>query len=237
MRRHSLLCSHCSETIKPVVALDIDGTMGDFHKHFVRFLVDYKYGRSNGRNPYAEYSGSMPFKEWCCRRFSMTGQEWYDAKLAYRQGAQKRSMPFRGWPKTLTRLLRFEGVEVWVTTTRPYLRMDNIDPDTRFWLANNGVYYDHLLYDEDKYSQLLNRVGPDRVCAILDDLNEDLERAASLFDKSVCILFRDEHNRAYWNRWETKVHEGQTATEAILNRVNIWRSRYERSVLGGTPTN
>ena len=34
-------CSVCSDQVKPIVALDIDGTLGEYHGQFVKFATMY----------------------------------------------------------------------------------------------------------------------------------------------------------------------------------------------------
>lgn len=221
-----MLCTNCCKAINPVVALDIDGTMGDFHTHFLKFAVQYLKGTVPTSVPVDEYDGSVQMRNWFCHRFRVTEDVWRDIKLAYRQSGLKRSMPVRTWAAPLTYNLRDLGVEVWVTTTRPYLRMDNIDPDTRFWLDNNHINFDHLLYDEDKYGQLMARVGIGRVVAVLDDLPEDIRRAANLFGLEACLLYRAQHNQSFWESFPHRqiVHEGRTVTTEITRRVSEWRT-------------
>lgn len=226
-----MLCSHCSETIKPVVALDIDGTMGEFHDHFLRFALGYLTGHIPHYSPVDEYDGSVGFRDWFCARMRIGTEDWYDIKLAYRQGGMKRTMPCRGWPAGLTYSLRDLGIEIWVTTTRPYLRLDNIDPDTRFWLDNNEIEFDHLIYDEDKYSQLIQTIMPERVIAILEDLPEQIERAAGLFGVDKCLLWRAPHNRIIWDKWpkDQIVHVGDSIASEIDKRLAIWENHVHRA--------
>lgn len=158
---------------KPVVALDIDGTTGDYHGHFLRFAEGW-YGRPmpspNEINP------GLPL-----HRFMRTQKKTYrECKLAYRQGGMKRTMPCYPGASELTRAIRKAGAEVWICTTRPYLRLDNIDPDTREWLRRNKVQYDAVIYGEDKYKELVRQVGIDRIVAIADDLPEMVRAAQKL---------------------------------------------------------
>lgn len=99
----------------------------------------------------------------------LTKQEYREAKLAYRQGGWKRWMPVFPGAEDLVRALHRQDVEVWLCTTRPWLRLDNIDPDTREWCRRNGIEFDGMLFGEDKYSQLLERVDKKRIVAIVDD--------------------------------------------------------------------
>ncbi|UVF61775.1 hydrolase [Gordonia phage NovaSharks] len=148
---------------KPIIALDIDGTLGDFHGHFLRFAESW-YGRPMP-DP-SEINPGLPL-----HKFMQTSKATYrQCKLAYRQGGLKRSMPAYPGASGLTRYIRQGlGAEVWICTTRPYLRLDNIDPDTRHWLRRNHIQYDGVVWGPHKYRDLAKRVGTDRIVAVLDD--------------------------------------------------------------------
>jgi hypothetical protein len=219
-------CTSCSEPVRPVVAIDIDGTLGDYHDHFLRFLEDY-LGHSPiypfQHNP--KYGGDRPFREWVCEHYTIDARTFRDAKLAYRQGAMKRTMSPYPHAQMLCVTVRI-WAELWITTTRPYLRLDNIDPDTREWLRRNGIEFDGLLYDEAKYERLAERVDPERVVAVVDDLPEMVEAAASRFGPAVPIL-----RRTVWNRnvsWDG-AEDGDLyhIMNMVSQRINDWRSQHE----------
>ena len=180
-------CTNCSREVLPVIALDIDGTLAQYHDHFLGFM-DMYFGRVMKRG----WDGSGNWEDY----LGLTRSEYEDAKLAFRQGGFKRWMPSFEGLTTLMRMTAKLEVEVWITTTRPYQRLDSVDPDTRFWLRNNGVHYDHLLYDEDKYLRLKEIVG-DRVILVLEDLPEYYEQAVSAWGSQVPIMIEREHNKAY----------------------------------------
>jgi phosphoglycolate phosphatase-like HAD superfamily hydrolase len=154
--------------LRPVVAIDIDGTMGFYHEHFLKFAAQWLQ-----RTLPVYWDGSQPF--W--RTLGTSKQTYRQIKLCYRQGGMKRSMAPMPFASALSRAVRAAGAELWVCTTRPYLRLDNIDPDTRFWLRNNGIQYDGVLFGENKYRDLAAMVGTDRVVAMLDDEPEQIARA------------------------------------------------------------
>lgn len=158
---------------KPVVALDIDGTLGKYHEHFTAFAEQWS-GRS--MPSLASMSPDCPFY----RHLGMSKTTYRQCKLAYRQGGMKRSMPVFPGAVEMIRGFRRTGAEVWICTTRPYLRLDNIDPDTRHWLRRNGIQYDGILYGTYKYKDLILNVGKDRVIAVLDDLPEQCTAASAL---------------------------------------------------------
>lgn len=172
---------------KPVVALDIDGTTGDYHGHFLRFAEGW-YGRPMPSPE--EINPGLPL-----HRFMRTQKKTYrECKLAYRQGGMKRTMPCYPGASELTRAVRKAGAEVWICTTRPYLRLDNIDPDTREWLRRNKIQYDAVIYGEDKYKELVRQVGLERIVAIAEDLPE-MVHAAQILGVSNIYLRDQPYNR------------------------------------------
>lgn len=218
-----MLCSNCSAVdVRPIVAIDIDGTLADYHGWFVQFARRYLHQEMEQLD---KYDGTYPFREWFCQQFGVTETVWHDVKLAYRQGAQKRMQPaFPGAGFFVDSLHAFD-VEVWLTTTRPYLRLDNIDPDTRDWLAFHNIKYHGLIYDDDKYQILYNNVDKQRVIAILEDTAEQYEAAMALFGHTVPILMRNS-----WNSGVRAVIEATTLSSAlnlIGTRARGWRNGYE----------
>jgi hypothetical protein len=208
-------CSSCGDLLFPVVAIDIDGTLADYHGHFLRFAEAYL----NIKIPMT-YDGSIGFKEWFRQMTGVDERTWADIKLAYRQGAQKRSQPVREGAFDLVTALTGAGAEIWVTTTRPYLRLDGIDPDTRFWLNEQAILYYGLLYHEDKYRELDKRVERGRVVAVLDDLPEQYDAAEEIWGSDIPILAR---NR--WNLGVDRDNVALTLTDAaivIAGRVTNW---------------
>lgn len=172
--------------MKPVVALDIDGTLGDYHGHFTRFAEQWM-GRP--MPPPSENTQGVPLFKW----LGMSKQTYRDCKLAYRQGGMKRSMPCYEGASELTRHIRKTGCEVWICTTRPYLRLDNIDPDTRHWLRRNKIQYDGVIYGPGKYRDLQKIVGVGNILVAVDDLPELLSQAAAV---AKVVLLRDQpYNR------------------------------------------
>lgn len=214
-------CTTCSEPVRPVVAVDIDGTLGDYHGHFVDFAAGYTDEDFRMARHWAEYDGSVPFNEW----LGMTKEEYRLIKLAYRQGAQKRTMPLHEDAKNLVDMLVREGVEIWITTTRPYLRLDNIDPDTREWMRRHRLAYDFLLYDEFKYKQLHERVGSDRVAAVLEDDPEQVDMAADLFPGRVLQVW-GQHNSSPVARRNPGVSNLQAARARVRDYIVDWKERH-----------
>lgn len=171
----------CSTEDAPIVALDIDGTLGDYHSHFLWFAEQW----TGKAMPAADdINPALPLH----RHMRLSKATYRACKLAYRQGGLKRFMPCDPGARDLTVALRRAGARVWICTTRPYLRLDNIDPDTRHWLRRNGIQYDNVLFGHLKYRDLVRSVGKERVVGVLDDLDSMCEQAQVL---GLPVLMRD----------------------------------------------
>lgn len=207
---------------KPVVALDIDGTLGDYHGHFLRFAEGY-VGREM---PDAkEINPGLPLY----KHMRVSRATYRAAKLAYRQGGLKRSMPVFPFADVLTREIRRAGAEVWICTTRPYLRLDNIDPDTREWLRRNHIQYDAVLFGEGKYAELLRQVGRDRIVAIADDLPEQIAKAAKLGILDIYMMDQP-YNQSAIN-WQSqsliwRVYGLEELANRITTQINMYKGKF-----------
>lgn len=202
---------------KPIVSLDIDGTLGDYHGHFLRFATDY-FGRVFP--PPTEINPGM--KLW--RFMDINKASYDDCKLAYRQGGMKRSMPCLEGASELTRRLRRHGCEVYICTTRPYMRLDNIDPDTQEWLKRNGIYYDALLYDprsgDEKYKELARQTKGRRVLGCAEDLPEQATRAIKTIQAPVWLR-NQPYNQTYWDK-PVNLFDGSLQSRGEPYEIHRW---------------
>lgn len=207
---------------KPVVALDIDGTLGDYHKNFFKF-ADLYFGDDFRFPSLVKTNHGLPLWE----HMGLTERDYRDAKLAYRQGGWKRWMPVYPGAPALTALIRGVGAEVWLCTTRPYLRLDNVDPDTREWLRRNKIEYDALLFDPvsddsgTKYDELKRQAG-DRVCSIVDDLPEMYAAARDAFPDIPPVLRDQPYNRHI--TVSRRAYDSDEIWYAVSQDINEWRS-------------
>jgi hypothetical protein len=216
----------------PVVGIDIDGTLGRYHEHFLGFARQWfgtnsNYGTETDRGwagPKAwrdqsrwwgdfDYDGSCPLNEY----MGVSKARYRQCKLAYRRGGLKRSMPvYKGARELLVGLRR----KAWVVlcTTRPYLHMDNIEPDTVEWLRRNKMPYDALLMGEHKYRDLRRQYG-ERVAAVLDDDPALLSQAQSLSPAIPALFMVRNHNIHYWEAWPWWENSCQGALLTLTEHV------------------
>lgn len=194
----------------PVVALDIDGTCGDYHGHFIRFAAAWL-----GRDlPSAtQFTGGVKLHTY----LGISRATYNHIKLAYRQGGMKRSMPAYSGIGEFTRHVRKQGCQVWICTTRPYLRLDNIDPDTRHWLKRNGLQYDAVLYGQHKYRDLSKAVGSERVVMCYDDLPQMIEQAWSV---GLPAALREQPYNMHW----LEVNPSNGKLLIVRNVMQMWET-------------
>jgi len=202
----------------PVIALDIDGTLADYHSHFLSFAANW-IGKSMPHP--MEINPGKRLSEWMGVEHSV----YQECKLAFRQGGLKRFMPAYDGVGALTQGIQQAGAQVWICTTRPYLRLDNIDPDTREWLRRNNVLYDAVLFGEDKYAELDRQAG-ERVMAVFDDLPEQCTAASELGFE---VWVRDQpYNRHYADLGESRrVFSCYEMLQVIRDNIGPWRKRNE----------
>lgn len=217
-----MLCSNCSRHVKPVVAFDIDGVLADYHGNLAFFTGCYMGDEVLGSN-LMQYDGSMTHGEWF-EKCGISREQFRQIKLAYRQGGQKRTQtPHRSVIDCVQKTHNY-GVEVWVTTTRPYLRLDNVDPDTRWWIERYDVPFDHMLYDDVKYQTLAQMVDRARVVAIVDDQSEQYDDAYDLFGPGVPILYKSRYNADVVRAFSAQ--SGRELWQMVGDRIDQWRRHY-----------
>lgn len=213
-------CTNCSRIVEPVVSVDIDGVLGDYHGHFVSFASDYL-----DKSLPEGYNGAYEFNEY----LNIEKRTYRDIKLAYRQGGQKRMLPIYHGASMFMHALKAEvGAEVWIATTRPYLRLDNIDPDTQAWLERHNIPHDHMIYgdhQDDKYEQLVRQVDRERIIGVIDDLYEQLVRADRHIQRDVTMQPVRLHNQGA--PWRNRFAEWDDALVVLQQRADEWREAHD----------
>lgn len=214
-----MLCSQCSSEVKPVVVFDIDGTLGDYHGHFVRFCDQY-FGRVMDRG----FDGGMEFHEW----LELDLKDYRAAKLAYRQGGLKRSMDTYPSAYKAVSAARTAGCEIWIATTRPFSRLDNIDPDTIEWCRRNQIEFDGLLYGDDKYQQLSEHIDNERVISVIDDLPEQVDLAMQHYGRRAHLVPRahNAHYRSVFTRAEVDIFLSYIELDTFTTSVGQWARQW-----------
>lgn len=220
-RNHEGLYDPRTHVPRPVVGLDIDGTMGDYHGHFHRFAEGY-VGRTLPEPRF--YRGDRSFYEY----LGMSKTLYRQVKLAYRQGGLKRSMPAYEGVSEMSRSLRKAGAVVVICTTRPYLQLDNIEPDTRHWLRRNGIQCDGMISGEHKYRDLLRTYGSNRIVSVFEDLPEQARLCTKL---GLPLFLRDQsYNRPpvlNGHEWDGyRVGDAEEFCAEALVLLEVWKEKW-----------
>lgn len=204
---------------KPIVASDLDGTWGNWHAHFLEFAALWT---GKPMPPADQINPGLRLHKFMGIKLA----EYRACKLAFRQGGLKRWMPLYPGAAEFSTAVRKEGAEFWICTTRPYNRLDNIDPDTQENLRRNGVKFDGLLYGEDKYRELRRQV-PGRVVAILEDLPEMVTAALKAFKTDSYmpeVYLRDQpYNQHFLHNPRFSRMEALRAL--VLDDIRYWKDR------------
>jgi hypothetical protein len=198
---------------RPAVGMDVDGTAAYWHEHFLWFAGLYL-----GRQMPPQYLGTAPLHI----EMGISKRTYRQVKLAYRQSGLKRAIAVREGAAELARDVRKAGAELWVCTTRPYLRLDNIDPDTRAWLRRNRIQYDGVLFGERKYADFARLVGSGRVIGVIDDLPEQVEKAfvAGLPARLIERQYNQDHPYVKEGHSLPSLH---AARDWLLEEIEKWK--------------
>lgn len=189
---------------------DIDGTLANYHEDFLAFA-----GRYFDTTFRVGYDGSVELAEW----MGVSKHDYRQCKLAYRQGGGKRLMPLADPFSARAVQLISAMAEVWIATTRPYMRFDSTDPDTREWLRRHEIPYEGLVYEEDKYARVLDIVGPGRIVSVMEDLPVQWARALEL-DLNPLLIKRT-HNQGV----DLTRHTLLEAVNMTFERLELWHER------------
>jgi len=208
------LCSKCSAQVKPIVAIDLDGTLSEYHGAISKFACDYW----DVRQPMVAWNGRGNMED----HLGLTQAQYREAKLAYRQGGYKRTANWQPGAHEFMSMLAFvEDIEIWITTTRPWNRLDSVDPDTRFWLDRHHVRYDHLLYDDHKYHKLAELVDPSRVILVVEDLPEMIREALEVFKPEAVVRMHRLYNWQVGN--ECGLQLFSSLSRVLLDNLRLWK--------------
>lgn len=214
--------------LAPVVGLDIDGTLGDYHTHFYNFVREcyfpHELDRYQVRKPEWEYAEGE-FSE----ALGMSKENYRAAKLAYRLGGMKRCLPtfsadLSSDIMNVVQEIRASGVQVWICTQRPWLALTTVDNDTQYWLNRYVGKVDGLIYGEDKYADLVDIVGKQRILGVVEDLPECIDRARSLELRTAARISGHNYD---WYENTGGADSNFTSAIEIRYQVQRWKEAYD----------
>jgi len=144
-----------------IVGVDIDGVLADYPRSFVEF-VNEQLGTSYDYRTIKNYN--VP------EQLGLPAAESARLKHLYRDSGQKRFIPVIEGARQFLDELKYMGYIVVLLTSRPIDKYKRIFADTQYWLAENKLHYDAILFDEAKGERLLKEFGKDKVEFFVDDV-------------------------------------------------------------------
>ncbi len=222
---------------EPWIGIDIDGTLGDYHRHFLmcaEMFLQRKMPDPTFINPL------LPLH----KHMGVSKRVYREIKMAYRQGRWKRSMPIFHYARQMTVDLRRAGGRIAICTTRPFNQLGEVDTDTRWWLRHHGIQHDLLVWGPHKYRDLANKLGDGKIIAVVDDELEQLNRCRKL---DIPFYLRDQpYNQTnFWSgeqlalrgisregRW-LRILNLEDVTSRLLKDLEHWNGRSKAAIQAG----
>jgi uncharacterized HAD superfamily protein len=144
-----------------IAGIDIDGVLADYPRSFVEF-VNKELGTSY------DYKNVMTYD--VATALGLPPEECLRLKHLYRESGQKRFVPIVEGAKQFLEELKYMGYTIVLLTSRPYNKYKRIYGDTQYWLSENKLPYDAILWDEQKGERLIKEFGKSRVKFFVDDV-------------------------------------------------------------------
>lgn len=144
-----------------IVGVDIDGVLADYPRSFVEF-VNEQLGTAYDYRDIKDYN--------IADALGLDTAEATRLKHLYRDSGQKRFIPVIEGARQFLDELKYMGYTVVLLTSRPIDKYKRIFADTQYWLAENRMHYDAILFDEAKGERLVKEFGKDKVEFFIDDV-------------------------------------------------------------------
>ena len=188
-------------TSENVIAIDIDGVLADYPDYFIEW-----YNLDHGTR----------YEDLHNMRRNIGVDKYEDAKDEYRQSGVKRWM----WPmpdaSSFTKKIKELGLDIVLLSSRPYKTYSRIFADTLYWLNNNDIKYDTILWDEEKDLKLVKMIP--KVKVVIED---DIKYADDISQLDVpVILLNSTYNTGFGNEKIIRVNDLIEAYEQIEKIVN-----------------
>lgn len=148
-----------------IVGVDIDGVLADYPRSFVEF-ANKQLGLSLDCCNIVDYDVSRQYAE----KTGVSINEVIKIKHTYRDSGQKRFISVIEGARQFLEELKYMGYTVVLLTSRPVKEYKRMFADTQYWLAENKLHYDAILFDEAKGERLFKEFGKDKVKFFVDDV-------------------------------------------------------------------
>jgi hypothetical protein len=156
---------HIKASDRKIAFIDIDGVLADWPGGFLKW---------------AGYESLREFQD------NVDKKEQYRIKSEYRVcGVKAKLEVLSGVSSFMEKIC--EQYSVVLLTARPYKKYFRIYSDTLKWLKDNDIYYDAIVFDEEKEKYIINNFNTDQVAFCVDD---DIGNANKLHDSGFKVYLR-----------------------------------------------
>ncbi|MAG47146.1 hypothetical protein CL617_00950 [archaeon] len=164
-----------------IVFVDVDGILADWPGRYIEF-VNKKYDTNYKTLPAVEKN--------------LKQREMYSIKSDYRLSGVKKNMAVVKGAKALLQELKRAGYFVILLTARPYKKIFRIYSDTLTWLKDNDLYFDAILWDEEKEKYIIQNFDTQQVKFCIDDNIGNVNRLSNKGFKTFLVnnvlMFNDQ---------------------------------------------
>lgn len=193
-----------------IVGIDIDGVLADYPRSFVEFI--------NAKlNTYFDYREVKDYN--ISHALGLPPEECIRLKHLYRETGQKRFIPVIDGAKQFLDELKAMGLTIVLLTSRPYKEYKRIYGDTQYWLNENKLHYDAIMWDENKGERLIKEFGSDKIEFFVDD---SAGFAKSISDVNIpCFLVTRPYNVGFEVSIKSNIVRVDDFDD-ILRTVRLW---------------
>ena len=131
---------------KPLIIIDIDGVLSDYPKTFLQT---------------SQFNTIPDFKRHDISLYNKFKEE-------YRTSGIKRNLDVRDGSYEFIKFFKEKSYIV-LFTSRPYCLYYNIYGDTIEWLKNKEIYYDFIIWNNNKYKYILDNLSDNEILFCVDD--------------------------------------------------------------------
>jgi uncharacterized protein YktA (UPF0223 family) len=176
-----------------VAVFDIDGVIADYDTAFIEYVkTNYGYGVSE-KNIYEsdKVRESYNYSDY----FGVSKLEIDEINTMFIKDSKFRNIPVFNDAVLFIRLLKNLGIKIVLLTARESSVHSRIEYDTLYWLVNNDIPFDKIIYDKDKSDAIIRFVYPASPLFIVEDRDKHAVELSHL--GHIIYLIEKDYNKKF----------------------------------------
>jgi len=165
----------------PCAIIDIDGVLADYRLGFVTFIQE-----QTGKLVPVDKITSYEMYDQITEIAKISHEKALDLKHQFRANGYKAKLPLVPGAREFCEKLKENGYQIILMSARPYKKYKRIMADTIYWLKDNSIPYDAILWDEKKDERIV-REFPSMAFVVEDSLAS----ASGIASKGKKVYLRD----------------------------------------------